>query len=1060
MKGELSNSLNTFHNNSKINENNSKIKKIITENDYKSNNNIMKPKISKNIKDFKKLKLKTFLKDNENEESDVLENNNIRKMNSRKLINNNMTSKKNIIKSYFHKDKVDSPILKPKLVLNHQLPNKRRKFSCMFNQTEFGKKLKLNIDNGNQTKNISQYIENRQKKCKSSTTDAFKKRYKIFKKNFLLKKEINKKRLSFMIEKSNFFSNKDLFKKTFNSRNNILSLTKKNLCDSTKKDLKLRDKNIFKDNKLFTPNKNKIKNHFANNKNMYLFTERKSNNLLYDKRNKKYENLKTINDTKINNNFNTINSSPKILIKSNLKPKKSSNYFMNLQNENSHKSFNFNVEKKKKNYNQLKSIFVKNENKTNKELPLKKTTTINIYNNKINNINNIILNEKNVKNDIERKDNSIYNDQKQIDISRTTNTIIIDKDRTDEEKTENHNYKEDISVKTSSEENNKYTKRKSNLGVTLKDSKKKLSVNCTKTFLNQFQISRKKGKNINIIEKNIREKILKSNAISKDIEIKKNLKKIKDETTLILFEELIKKFSCDIEEGEKNFKKKNIKLSQKFIINEKNEYIKIVHKKISKTIKKYSKLIYDSKNKLIKIYERNISHYSKISINESKYFFFKYLYSNYFEYISHIIFGKKEHHKKVNNYNLLNIYNINRNKNRNNISSSANSSFTKNSENCYHSIFLQYLLMERDKIQKYIINNRYIDKSITQIKNLIKKAKREINVNKKAGDIKINFIVNSNSTNINNNINNSPKRKDNRKDSIQLTLLNIKKAEYSDTDRYDSKSGYDTRGIFPMKIKFNYKNINGKKEDYNNLFTKKKDLFIKKMTYNNEMFHSTYSNFLTNNNINTNTIPNKDKLEIKSNLEKKYNLALLNKDNIEKKYKHNITKNNDFFIKRKKNVKNKKKHQIIPQKKEINFLKGNYLFKNMIDYRTDEIKTIIKKNIKSPVEMLFYQIKEHDFDEFCELFERKQIDLNARNKDNDTFLIYAVKCKAMNFVLYLLKRGIDVNSENKFGNTALHYAFCDQNFELADVLLQHGADEFKINVFGQTPWQCLGQKKI
>ena len=136
------------------------------------------------------------------------------------------------------------------------------------------------------------------------------------------------------------------------------------------------------------------------------------------------------------------------------------------------------------------------------------------------------------------------------------------------------------------------------------------------------------------------------------------------------------------------------------------------------------------------------------------------------------------------------------------------------------------------------------------------------------------------------------------------------------------------------------------------------------------------------------------------------------------------------------------------------------MFKNMLDYRTDEIKTKIKKNIKSPVEMLFYQIKEHDFDEFCDLFERKQIDLNARNPDNDSFLIYAVKCKAINFVLYLLKRGIDVNLENKYGNTALHYAFSDQNYELADILLQHGADEFKINVFGLTPWQCLGDKKI
>ena len=136
------------------------------------------------------------------------------------------------------------------------------------------------------------------------------------------------------------------------------------------------------------------------------------------------------------------------------------------------------------------------------------------------------------------------------------------------------------------------------------------------------------------------------------------------------------------------------------------------------------------------------------------------------------------------------------------------------------------------------------------------------------------------------------------------------------------------------------------------------------------------------------------------------------------------------------------------------------MFKNLIDYRTDEIKHNIKNSIKSPIEMLFYHIKEHDFDEFVELFERKQIDINSRNSDYDSFLIYAVKCKGIKFVLYLLKKGINVNMENKLGNTALHYAFSDQNFKLADILLQHGADEFKTNILGQTPWQCLGKKNI
>ena len=80
------------------------------------------------------------------------------------------------------------------------------------------------------------------------------------------------------------------------------------------------------------------------------------------------------------------------------------------------------------------------------------------------------------------------------------------------------------------------------------------------------------------------------------------------------------------------------------------------------------------------------------------------------------------------------------------------------------------------------------------------------------------------------------------------------------------------------------------------------------------------------------------------------------------------------------------------------------MFQNMIDYHTDEIKTKMKKDIQTPVEMLFYHIKKHDFDEFCELFERKQIGLNARNQDNDSFLIYAVKYKSKNFCIIFFKK--------------------------------------------------------
>ena len=363
--------------------------------------------------------------------------------------------------------------------------------------------------------------------------------------------------------------------------------------------------------------------------------------------------------------------------------------------------------------------------------------------------------------------------------------------------------------------------------------------------------------------------------------------------------------------------------------------------------------------------------------------------------------------------------------------------------------------MEKDKIQKYKLNDKYIDKSIIQIKTLLKKSKKDIN-DKNIGSAKNNYLI----KNIKNEGNIEINKLSNKNNDLKMRFLDLRKTEYSDTDKYDSKSGYDTRGIFPGKIKFNYKSKNSNndsdnKNNNNNLILNTKNLLLKKKTFNSEMFNTTFLNSLNNNsNKNVKKLSNKN-----LNIEKKYDFSVINKYEIEKKYIQNFTKNKDFFFKRIK-IKNKKNKEIIKQKKELNFLKGNYMFKNMIDYRTDEIKAKMKNNIQSPVEMLFYHIKEHDFDEFCELFERKQIDLNARNQDKDSFLIYAVKCKAINFVSYLLKRGIDVNLENKYGNTALHYAFMDQNYELADVLLQHDADEFKMNVFGKTPWQCLGEKNI
>ena len=332
MKGVLSKSLNIFHKNSKNNENNSKRKKILTENKEKKNNNLIK---KRNIKNFKGVFLKTFLNENDNNlDSDVSSENHIIRIPSKKLINS-IKSKKHTTKSNFNVEKFLTPKIKPKLNLNsNKEHNKEGSQSFRLEKTESEHK-----DN-NGSENNNKY-------------DSFKKRYNLYKEKLFTKKRVDKKRLSFLLNKTNIFLNEDSNKKIFNSRNTILSyLEKKNNCN-TNKSIKRKDKNIFKDKSLFSKKNNKITNHVINNKNIILFTERKTdNNLLFDGRNKNNDNLSIINSTKFNNNINTINSSSK-QIKSYIKQKKSSNFLMNLPKIKTlkpQKSLNLGFPQKKKKF--------------------------------------------------------------------------------------------------------------------------------------------------------------------------------------------------------------------------------------------------------------------------------------------------------------------------------------------------------------------------------------------------------------------------------------------------------------------------------------------------------------------------------------------------------------------------------------------------------------------------------------------------------------------------------------------------------------------------------------
>ena len=67
-------------------------------------------------------------------------------------------------------------------------------------------------------------------------------------------------------------------------------------------------------------------------------------------------------------------------------------------------------------------------------------------------------------------------------------------------------------------------------------------------------------------------------------------------------------------------------------------------------------------------------------------------------------------------------------------------------------------------------------------------------------------------------------------------------------------------------------------------------------------------------------------------------------------------------------------------------------------------------------------------------------DVDARDRDGNTVLIYAAGFAQTAFVRELIARGADVNAQDKEGHTALHAAAGTHSLEIVELLLRHGAN--------------------
>ena len=123
--------------------------------------------------------------------------------------------------------------------------------------------------------------------------------------------------------------------------------------------------------------------------------------------------------------------------------------------------------------------------------------------------------------------------------------------------------------------------------------------------------------------------------------------------------------------------------------------------------------------------------------------------------------------------------------------------------------------------------------------------------------------------------------------------------------------------------------------------------------------------------------------------------------------------------------------------------------------KTYDLKYRILQSLHTNIDTLFFYIKDRNFRQFKDIYEKYKFDKEAQDENGNTMLNLAVQSNSFKIVNFLLNNNASVNTSNYKHNTPLHYALAHHNFEIADLLIKKGANENVKNNQGLTPWQCL-----
>ena len=134
--------------------------------------------------------------------------------------------------------------------------------------------------------------------------------------------------------------------------------------------------------------------------------------------------------------------------------------------------------------------------------------------------------------------------------------------------------------------------------------------------------------------------------------------------------------------------------------------------------------------------------------------------------------------------------------------------------------------------------------------------------------------------------------------------------------------------------------------------------------------------------------------------------------------------------------------------------KNDYML--LLDFGVND--SLIEDFVKSKKSPVWYMVKnDKEFNEFIftYLIDVYEADIDTKNEDGQTLLMYCIEKGYLNMIDMLISNNCDINLQDNVGMSALHYAVYNLDSNLVRLLLLSGIDVKIKDNCGQTALDYL-----